>query len=126
MRPDRLQRGSNASIVPSVRSGFGRWPQLPTPIPAGALTTMATAQEVRQETITDVQSLNMMRNAMRTAISSIGWWNWCQRNCVAYLRNLFEEDAFQDKSISGLDLKILRPHNPEAEMVLSWLEQGAT
>ncbi|EEA04939.1 HORMA domain-containing protein [Cryptosporidium muris RN66] len=55
----------------------------------------------------------MMRNAIRTAVSS-----------VAYLRNLFDEEAFEDKNVSGLQLKVLRPFNNESKLILNWLEDG--
>eukprot|EP00923_Selenidium_pygospionis_P058039 GHVN01101824.1.p1 GENE.GHVN01101824.1~~GHVN01101824.1.p1 ORF type:complete len:180 (-),score=13.41 GHVN01101824.1:998-1480(-) len=72
-----------------------------------------TAQVQQQAQVTEVQSLMLLRNTVRTAIS-----------CIAYLRNLFEESAFEDRNVSGLQLKLLRPHNPEAETILSWLEDG--
>ncbi|KAJ1608853.1 HORMA domain-containing protein [Cryptosporidium canis] len=55
----------------------------------------------------------MMRNTIRTAVSS-----------VAYLRNLFDEEAFEDKNVSGLQLKVLRPFNQESKLILNWLEDG--
>ncbi|OII75340.1 uncharacterized protein cubi_01861 [Cryptosporidium ubiquitum] len=55
----------------------------------------------------------MMRNTIRTAVSS-----------VAYLRNLFDEEAFEDKNVSGLQLKVLRPFNHESKLILNWLEDG--
>ncbi|KAL7069057.1 HORMA domain-containing protein [Cryptosporidium serpentis] len=55
----------------------------------------------------------MMRNTIRTAVSS-----------VAYLRNLFDEEAFEDKNVSGLQLKVLRPFNKESKLILNWLEDG--
>ncbi|EFC42471.1 meiotic specific asynaptic protein [Naegleria gruberi] len=54
-----------------------------------------------------------MRNLMRTAISS-----------VCYLRNLFPEDCFQDKSLSGIQIKSLQPSNEEARTLIDWLEKG--
>lgn len=54
-----------------------------------------------------------MRNTIRTAVSS-----------VAYLRNLFDEEAFEDKNVSGLQLKVLRPFNQESKLILNWLEDG--
>ncbi|WKS77828.1 HORMA domain-containing protein [Cryptosporidium sp. 43IA8] len=76
---------------------------------------MATSQlsKQTQQVITDIQSLNMMRNTIRTAVSS-----------VAYLRNLFDEEAFEDKNVSGLQLKVLRPFNQESKLILNWLEDG--
>ncbi|KAH8740044.1 hypothetical protein FG386_000871 [Cryptosporidium ryanae] len=76
---------------------------------------MATSQLTKQnqQQVTDIQSLNMMRNTIRTAVSS-----------VAYLRNLFDEEAFEDKNVSGLQLKVLRPFNKESKLILNWLEDG--
>ncbi|KAH8583955.1 uncharacterized protein ELE39_002713 [Cryptosporidium sp. chipmunk genotype I] len=76
---------------------------------------MATSQLTKQtqQQVTDIQSLNMMRNTIRTAVSS-----------VAYLRNLFDEEAFEDKNVSGLQLKVLRPFNHESKLILNWLEDG--
>ncbi|KAH7647495.1 hypothetical protein FG379_000711 [Cryptosporidium bovis] len=76
---------------------------------------MATSQLTKQtqQQVTDIQSLNMMRNTIRTAVSS-----------VAYLRNLFDEEAFEDKNVSGLQLKVLRPFNQESKLILNWLEDG--
>jgi len=50
---------------------------------------------------------------MRTAISSI-----------AYLRNLFPEDCFSEKKLTGLSIRTLLPTRPEAKLLLNWLEKG--
>ncbi len=50
---------------------------------------------------------------MRTAISSI-----------AYLRNLFPEDCFQERKLTGLTIRSLLPNKPEAMLLINWLERG--
>ncbi|KAL0213311.1 hypothetical protein RCL1_006937 [Eukaryota sp. TZLM3-RCL] len=78
---------------------------------------MATAQATRQSTseqsVTQVQSLTLVRNLMRTAISS-----------VCYLRNLFPEDCFEDRPLAGLTIKSLLSNVTEAKTIVSWLELG--
>ncbi|KAL0235057.1 hypothetical protein GEMRC1_001639 [Eukaryota sp. GEM-RC1] len=78
---------------------------------------MPTAQAVRSstssETVTAAQSLTLVRNLMRTAISS-----------VCYLRNLFPEDCFEDRPLAGLTIKSLLSSSPEAKTIVSWLELG--
>ena len=63
--------------------------------------------------ITHEESLTFMRNFMITTISS-----------VCYLRNLFPEDCFQDKSLSGIQIKSLQPANEESRTLIDWLEKG--
>lgn len=53
------------------------------------------------------------QNLVRTAISSI-----------VYLRNLFPEDCFQDKKLTGLTIRTLLPTRPESQLLINWLEQG--
>jgi hypothetical protein len=50
---------------------------------------------------------------MRTAISS-----------VCYLRNLFPEECFADRAISGIQIKSLLPVNNESRTLIEWLEKG--
>ncbi|KAG2375185.1 hypothetical protein C9374_010189 [Naegleria lovaniensis] len=73
----------------------------------------STAQQSRTQSVTYEESLTLMRNLMRTAISS-----------VCYLRNIFPEDCFQDKSLSGINIKSLQPANDEARTLIDWLEKG--
>ncbi|KAF8821497.1 HORMA domain-containing protein [Cardiosporidium cionae] len=76
---------------------------------------MATAVALKPavELLNQQQSINMLKNTIRIGISSI-----------AYLRNLFEEDVFDEASVSGLTLKQLKPSQPEANMILNWLNTG--
>lgn len=75
-----------------------------------------TAQRVRQQTdtVTEVQSMTLIRNILRSGISSI-----------AYLRYLFPEENFQDTSLAGLKIKSLIPsNNKEIEALNKWIEEG--
>ncbi|EAY09113.1 HORMA domain containing protein [Trichomonas vaginalis G3] len=77
---------------------------------------MRTAQKVRQQTdtVTEVQSITLVRNILRSGISSI-----------AYLRYLFPEENFQDTSLAGLKIKSLVPaNNKEIEALNRWIEEG--
>jgi len=67
----------------------------------------------KQEQITEQQSLIVVRNLMRTATSTI-----------CYLRNLFPEECFIDRSISGLQIKSLQPESKESKTLIDWLEKG--
>nr|AEW27318.1 Hop1 [Pentatrichomonas hominis] len=75
-----------------------------------------TAQRTRQatDTITEVQSVTLVRNILRSSVSSI-----------AYLRYLFPEDNFEDTQLAGLKIKSLVPSsNPEVAAINNWLEKG--
>ncbi|KAJ5066293.1 horma domain-containing protein [Anaeramoeba ignava] len=72
------------------------------------------AQKTRTETTTENQSMTLVRNILRTTISSI-----------AYLRYLFPEENFYDRSIAGINIKSLQPlGNSEAKQLCDWLEYG--
>jgi len=75
-----------------------------------------TAQKVKQttETCTEVQSATLVRNVIRSSISSI-----------AYLRYLFPENCFNDAQIAGIKIKSLVPgSSPEIESLMHWVEMG--
>lgn len=75
------------------------------------------AQRTRQatDTCTEIQSVTLIRNILRSSISSI-----------SYLRYLFPEDNFTDTNLAGLKIKSLVPNsNPEIEAITNWLEKGA-
>ena len=57
-------------------------------------------QSVEQTNITRTQSISLVKNLIRTAISSI-----------AYVRNLFPQDCFEERSLSGVNLQTLRPQS---------------
>lgn len=75
-----------------------------------------TAQKVRQttDTVTQQQSVTLMRNILRSSISSI-----------AYLRYLFPENNFVDTQLAGLKIKsLVEGDNKEIEALNKWMEQG--
>ena len=59
------------------------------------------------------QSLTLVRNLFRTAISSI-----------CYPRGLFSEECFSDRSVVGLNIKSLTTGNRQAARIVGWLEDG--
>lgn len=70
-------------------------------------------QVERQDTVTHNQSLTLVRNLFRTAISS-----------VCYLRGLFPENCFSDRSVVGLNIKSLTTSNKQVAKIVEWLEDG--
>eukprot|EP00698_Gefionella_okellyi_P024243 TRINITY_DN8502_c0_g1_i11.p1 TRINITY_DN8502_c0_g1~~TRINITY_DN8502_c0_g1_i11.p1 ORF type:complete len:371 (-),score=75.08 TRINITY_DN8502_c0_g1_i11:758-1870(-) len=70
-------------------------------------------QQLARTEIDAKQSLTLMRNLMRTAISSI-----------CYLRHMFPEECFQDRFLSGINIKGLIPKSVEAKKLCNWLEHG--
>jgi hypothetical protein len=54
-----------------------------------------------------------MKNLIRTALSSI-----------AYLRDLFPEDCFSEKRLTGVKVKTLLPESLEARLLIQWMEVG--
>ncbi|KAK8790640.1 hypothetical protein WA588_002389, partial [Blastocystis sp. NMH] len=83
----------------------------------------ATAVQLREEidTISQQQSIAVVKNMVRTSISEI-----------CYLRNLFNEDCFIPKNYAGVMINALHPmdreekniHNEEAWQLTRWLEEG--
>jgi hypothetical protein len=72
----------------------------------------ASTQQITQTSIpTEQQSLVMMRNLLRTAISSI-----------SYIRGLFDEHCFSDRVLTGVHIKTLDPKTPESKLLCKWLE----
>lgn len=82
----------------------------PFPFPRGC-TTMAT--KIQTEVVTKTQSLQILKHTLNLGVSSI-----------LYLRNCFEEDAFQALRFQGLDLRQLKPVNPKARRILGWLQSA--
>ena len=75
-----------------------------------------SAQKIRQttDTVTEVQSVTLMKNILRSSLSSI-----------AYLRYLFPEDNFQDTELAGLKIKsLVEGSNKEIAAMNNWLEHG--
>eukprot|EP01117_Protostelium_nocturnum_P008328 TRINITY_DN2976_c0_g1_i1.p1 TRINITY_DN2976_c0_g1~~TRINITY_DN2976_c0_g1_i1.p1 ORF type:complete len:400 (-),score=132.39 TRINITY_DN2976_c0_g1_i1:839-2038(-) len=73
----------------------------------------ATAHRNQVKTIQQSHSLVMMRNLIRTAISSI-----------VYIRGVFDEDNFGDRILAGLRVKSLKPKTEEGKTLCDWLEEG--
>uniref|UniRef100_A0A7N0TX01 HORMA domain-containing protein n=1 Tax=Kalanchoe fedtschenkoi TaxID=63787 RepID=A0A7N0TX01_KALFE len=77
---------------------------------------MAMAQKVKEAEITEQDSLLLTRNLLRIAIFNI-----------SYIRGLFPEKYFCDKSVPALDIKIkkLTPMDVESRRLIDWMEKGA-
>ncbi|KAI4383611.1 hypothetical protein MLD38_009424 [Melastoma candidum] len=76
---------------------------------------MVVAQKVKEAEITEQDSLLLTRNLLRIAIFNI-----------SYIRGLFPEKYFSDKSVPALDMKIkkLMPMDPESRRLIDWMEKG--
>ncbi|PIN13999.1 HORMA domain [Handroanthus impetiginosus] len=76
---------------------------------------MVVAQKVKESEITQQDSLLLTRNLLRIAIFNI-----------SYIRGLFPEKYFNDKSVPALDMKIkkLMPMDAESRRLIDWMEKG--
>ncbi|PON50659.1 Winged helix-turn-helix DNA-binding domain containing protein [Parasponia andersonii] len=76
---------------------------------------MVVAQKVKEAQITEQDSLLLTRNLLRIAIFNI-----------SYIRGLFPEKYFNDKSVPALDMKIkkLMPMDAESRRLIDWMEKG--
>ncbi|KAL4362004.1 hypothetical protein GQ457_04G008720 [Hibiscus cannabinus] len=76
---------------------------------------MVVAQKVKEAEITEQDSLLLTRNLLRIAIFNI-----------SYIRGLFPENYFNDKSVPALDMKIkkLMPLDAESRRLIDWMEKG--
>ncbi|XP_010556152.1 PREDICTED: HORMA domain-containing protein 1 [Tarenaya hassleriana] len=76
---------------------------------------MVVAQKVKEAEITEQDSLLLTRNLLRIAIFNI-----------SYIRGLFPEKYFNDKSVPALDMKIkkLMPMDAESRRLIDWMEKG--
>ncbi|KNC50598.1 HORMA domain-containing protein [Thecamonas trahens ATCC 50062] len=75
--------------------------------------SVAAAMASATESVTASESLCLVRNLLRCSISTI-----------AYLRSLFPEHCFYDRTLNGLRIKSLKPSTDEAQELCNWLEQG--
>ncbi|KAF3520963.1 hypothetical protein DY000_02063197, partial [Brassica cretica] len=77
--------------------------------------TWVMAQKLKEAEITEQDSLLLTRNLLRIAIFNI-----------SYIRGLFPENYFNDKSVPALDMKIkkLLPIDPESRRLIDWMEKG--
>ncbi|XP_047962579.1 meiosis-specific protein ASY1-like isoform X2 [Salvia hispanica] len=75
---------------------------------------MVVAQKVKESEITEQDSLLLTRNLLRIAIFNI-----------SYIRGLFPEKYFNDKSVPALDMKIkkLMPMDAESRRLIDWMEK---
>ncbi|KAG2636041.1 hypothetical protein PVAP13_2NG419000 [Panicum virgatum] len=76
---------------------------------------MVMAQKTKEAEITEQDSLLVTRNLLRIAIYNI-----------SYIRGLFHEKYFSDKSVPALEMKIkkLMPMDAESRRLIDWMEQG--
>ncbi|KAK2636789.1 hypothetical protein Ddye_031581 [Dipteronia dyeriana] len=76
---------------------------------------MVVAQKVKEAEITEQDSLLLTRNLLRIAIFNI-----------SYIRGLFPEKYFNDKSVPALEMKIkkLMPMDGESRRLIDWMEKG--
>ncbi|KAL6601234.1 hypothetical protein ACP70R_044454 [Stipagrostis hirtigluma subsp. patula] len=76
---------------------------------------MVTAQKTKEAEITEQDSLLLTRNLLRIAIYNI-----------SFIRGLFPEKYFNDKSVPALEMKIkkLMPMDAESRRLIDWMEKG--
>ncbi|XP_026418143.1 meiosis-specific protein ASY1-like [Papaver somniferum] len=76
---------------------------------------MVVAQKLKEAEITEQDSLLLTRNLLRIAIFNI-----------SYIRGLFPENYFNDKSVPALEMKIkkLMPMDAESRRLIDWMEKG--
>ncbi|KAF8040897.1 hypothetical protein BT93_B2960 [Corymbia citriodora subsp. variegata] len=76
---------------------------------------MVVAQKLKETEITEQDSLLLTRNLLRIAIFNI-----------SYIRGLFPEKYFSDKSVPALEMKIkkLMPMDAESRRMIDWMEKG--
>ncbi|XP_019169419.1 PREDICTED: HORMA domain-containing protein 1 [Ipomoea nil] len=76
---------------------------------------MVVSQKVKEAEITEQDSLLLTRNLLRIAIFNI-----------SYIRGLFPEKYFSDKSVPALEMKIkkLMPMDAESRRLIDWMEKG--
>ncbi|XP_057426693.1 meiosis-specific protein ASY1-like [Lotus japonicus] len=76
---------------------------------------MVVAQKLKESEITEQHSLLLTRNLLRIAIFNI-----------SYIRGLFPEKYFNDKSVPALEMKIkkLMPVDAESRRLIDWMEKG--
>ncbi|KAI3904130.1 hypothetical protein MKW98_021716 [Papaver atlanticum] len=72
-------------------------------------------RKLKEPEITEQESLLLTRKLLRIAISKI-----------SYVRGLFPENYFNDKSVSALEMKIkkLMPIDAESRRLIDWMEKG--
>jgi hypothetical protein len=73
----------------------------------------ATASKTQQTELTEVQSQTYIRNMIRAGFSSI-----------LYLRGIFDESHFIDRTLCGVNIKALVPKDGNASTFTQWIESG--
>lgn len=63
--------------------------------------------------LSQTDSLNMVKNVVRLGIS-----------VITYLRDLFDEQAYDDVVFQGMTLKMLKRVDAKSDMLLNWLDRG--
>jgi len=71
------------------------------------------AEMVRTGEVTPEESATLVRNLLRTSIST-----------VCFVRSVFPESFFVDRTVSGVRIKSLSPADHYSKSVLNWLENG--
>ncbi|KAG9455163.1 hypothetical protein H6P81_008067 [Aristolochia fimbriata] len=76
---------------------------------------MVVLQKLKEAEITEQDSLLLTRNLLRIAIYNI-----------SYIRGIFPENYFNDKSVPALEMKIkkLMPMDAESRRLIDWMEKG--
>ncbi|KAI3928761.1 hypothetical protein MKW98_024362 [Papaver atlanticum] len=76
---------------------------------------MVVAQKLKEAEITEQDSLLLTRNLLRIAIFNI-----------SYIRGLFPENYFNDKTVPALEMKIkkLMPIDAKSRRLIDWMEKG--
>ena len=70
-------------------------------------------QATKTTELTIEQSLTLVRNLLRTSISTI-----------CFFRGLLPDDCFNMVKLSGLTIRQLLPENNDSKLILNWLEEG--
>ncbi|EPR59677.1 HORMA domain-containing protein [Toxoplasma gondii GAB2-2007-GAL-DOM2] len=108
---------SGSEIAKSVYTRRIRWQYCSTSVAVVSfvlrkfLFNMAT--RLQTDVVTRAQSLQILKHTLNLGVSSI-----------LYLRNCFEEDAFQPLQFQGLHLRQLKPVNAKAKRILGWLQDA--
>ncbi|KAK4763374.1 hypothetical protein SAY86_009142 [Trapa natans] len=108
------RQAPTALASPRIKSAhlYGSAPHFPLLLRHSA---MVVAQKVKEAEITEQDSLLLTRNLLRIAIFNI-----------SYIRGLFPEKYFTDKSVPALEMKIkkLMPMDAESRRLIDWMEKG--
>eukprot|EP00474_Spongospora_subterranea_P008663 CRZ09121.1 hypothetical protein [Spongospora subterranea] len=73
----------------------------------------AQLQRIQTEEINATQSLNLVKNLLRSGLS-----------CIAFMRGMFSSECFKKQKISGITVHTLQPTEPEPRKMMDWIDQG--